>query len=267
MKKCCVLIPYYNAGSSLLRSIYSIDCLAEGPDVVVVDDGSEEITAASMIADYVGELDIHIITLGSNKGIEHALNAGIDWCIDKYQYVARLDCGDLCKGGRIVKQLDFLEQNPEIKMVGAWVDYVDKKGDRIFTLRPPVAYSDIKKEIFLNSTFVHPAVMFRADVFNAVGNYPLNYPAAEDYALFFDIVKKFPCSNIPDVLLDYEVDPNSISSTKRKRQIKSRIRVILRNFNFSGVAFYGLVRSVLLYYTPRKFTVFANSIRYRRRGK
>lgn len=262
MKKCCVLIPYYNAGDSLLNSINSIDFSADEPEVLVVDDGSPTISASEILNRYEGPLRIHLVTLERNRGIEFALNAGLEWCSDKYEYIARLDCGDLCKGERISKQIFFLDENPQVMMVGAWVDYVNMKGERLFTHKPPVSYESIRKQMFINSTFVHPAVMLRSSFMNAVGKYPTEYPAAEDYALFFEIAERFPVRNIPEVLLDYEVDPSSISSTKRKRQIRSRIAVILKHFDFSLYAFYGLARSILLLYTSRRFIIFINRFRF-----
>ena len=262
MKKCCLLIPYYNAGDALLRSIDSVDFLSDGPDILVVDDGSSRIAASEVLKKYSGKLEVYLVQLEFNKGIQFALNAGLEWCSDKYEYIARLDCGDLCKGGRISKQIRFLDENPEVMMVGAWVDYVDEKGEKIFTYKPPVSYESIRRKMFINSTFVHPAVMLRSCFMSVVGKYPTEYPAAEDYALFFEIIERFPAVNIPEVLLDYEVDPSSISSVKRNRQIRSRISIIIKHFDFSFYAFYGLIRSMILLFTSRNLIIFINRLRF-----
>ncbi|MGH9878990.1 MAG: glycosyltransferase family 2 protein, partial [Nitrososphaerales archaeon] len=74
MKKCCVIIPYYNAGASLLDSINSIDYDSVAPEVIVVDDGSTNQKAETILNLYDGPLTVRLIQFDKNYGIEHALN-------------------------------------------------------------------------------------------------------------------------------------------------------------------------------------------------
>ena len=104
--------------------------------------------------------------------------------------------------------------------------------------------------------FVHPTVIFRSKIIDKIGAYPTNYKAAEDYAYFFNIIKVYNAANYPESLLDYIVDPKSISSQKRKLQVKSRIRVILHNFYFGFYPIYGLIRNIALYFVPFKYIGF-----------
>lgn len=254
MTNCCVLIPYYNDGKNLISSLESIDVVDSGPDVVVVDDGSQE-KASVVLQAYTGTLSVKLITLAENKGIETALNTGLQYCLNNYDYIARLDCGDICKNKRISKQIDFLNSNPEHGLVGSWVDFVTENGEYIFTSKLPSTHNEIKRKMFLNSMFVHPSVMIRSKVLLDIGLYPLDRPAAEDFALFFKIVKKYKTANLPEPLLNYVFSPTSISSKKRKIQIKSRIKILLDNFELGFIPLYGLVRSVLLLASPRSLTV------------
>ena len=105
--------------------------------------------------------------------------------------------------------------------------------------------------MYLNSMFVHPSVVFRTSIVDSVGYYPTNFKAAEDYAYFFNIIKKYKSENLPEILLDYIVDENSISSTKRKLQVKSRIRIILKHFYLGYYPIIGLFRSIILYFVSR----------------
>ncbi|MCP9338561.1 glycosyltransferase [Stutzerimonas xanthomarina] len=260
MKQCCVLIPYFNDDDSLLTSIHSIDRISNGPDVIVVDDGSTNSKAIDIIPRYNGSLNIHLIELEKNQGIEHALNKGLEFCSKHYKYVARLDCGDTCKNSRIQKQINFLEQHPSYCLVGSWADFTDMTGNNMYTLRQPETHNQIKKAMFINAAFTHPSVMFRSSIIGSVGLYPTSYPAAEDYAYFFKIIKKHKTYNIQESLVNCTINPNGISSKKRKIQIKSRIRIILNNFDCSPIAFYGLFRSIFLLYTPRGFTVALKKI-------
>lgn len=260
MKKCCILIPYFNAGQSLIDAIESIDYDYITPDVIIVDDGSEQIKASSILSKYKGTLPIKLLELSKNQGIEHALNHGLSSLGREYEFIARLDCGDLCTNNRIGKQIQYLEKNPLCYLLGSWVDFTNMKGEKLYTLHHPSDFSTIKKRMFLNATFTHPTVIFRSTILDSVGLYPTNTPAAEDYAYFFNIINKHSASNIQESLVSCTIDPNGISTKKRKIQIKSRIKIILNNFSMNKYAIYGLIRSVILLNTPRSFTIFLKRI-------
>ncbi|MDN5843626.1 MAG: glycosyltransferase, partial [Alcaligenaceae bacterium] len=241
----CLLIPYYQAGADLLLSLASVEADTLLPDVCIVDDGSLQAPARQVLADYQGPLPIHLIELAQNQGIEHALNAGLAYCVPRYKYIARLDCGDKNIGRRLADQRDFLQAHPDHAIVGGWARYVDLEGQPLFILQHPVDTASIRRKIFLNAPFTHPAIMMRSAVLSDVGFYPVDYPAAEDLALFFKIVGKYPTANLPYPIVIYEVNPNAISSLKRKTQIKSRVRLILANFDGSVIAIVGLTRGVV----------------------
>lgn len=256
MKRCCVLIPYYNDGLSLIRSLESIERDGNHADVVVIDDGSNIFPADEVLQNYSAALDVTALRLDCNKGIEHALNKGLEYAIGRYEYIARLDCGDACKKSRLSKQIKFLDDNGSCQLVGSWVDFVNMGGEFLYTLKQPGFADSIRKQMFVNCAFTHPAVMFRSSLIREVGFYPLDRPAAEDYALFFKVVRMYETANIQESLVECEINPKGISSQKRRIQIRSRIRIIVDNFDFSFHAFYGLARSLALLYTPRNFTVF-----------
>ena len=247
----CVLIPHYNNIEGLETSLASISD-EEPVDVLIVDDGSyikPDVEELKRKFSYIS--DIIVIFNNKNRGIEHVLNDGLKYIKDAgYKYIARLDCGDVCFPERFKIQKEFLEQNPDIYLVGSWVEFVDVRGKSLFVFRPPTVYREIRKKMFINNMFIHPVVMFRTKVIEEVGFYPTNYKNAEDYAYFFRISKRFKVANIDRVLLKCEVNPKGLSLSKRKQQIKSRLRVIHDNFDFSIYAFYGLLRNSILYFSP-----------------
>ncbi len=251
-----VLIPYFEDELGLLNSINSI--LEEFPvDLMIVDDGSINkpfsIDTIDKIYKDRGEIVYEI--LPENGGIELALNIGLKKIEAlQYQYIARLDCGDIFYKNKLKKQITYLKNNKEIKLLGTWAAIKDDKHNLLYTEKHPVAYDEIKKKMYLNTTFIHPSVVFKASILTDIGLYPLNYPAAEDYAFFMKIVKSHTSENYPEVLMDYIIDPNSISSLKRKRQVKSRIKVILKHYYIGWHPTYGLLRNMLLLLISRKMS-------------
>ncbi|MFD2542890.1 glycosyltransferase [Lacinutrix gracilariae] len=247
-----IVIPYFNDPVGIKTSI---DSITEeiNIDIIIVDDGSKTKFHEEDIKSCYTKGEIHFVYLQENLGIEHALNKGLKTAQDlKYKYIARLDCGDKCKPNKFKKQLDYLNQNPDVKLLGTWVNVVDEQGNHLHYIKHPVSYVEIKKKMYLNSMFVHPSVIFSTSIIDSVGYYPVNYKAAEDYAFFFKIIKKFKAENYPEVLLDYELNENSISSTKRKIQVQNRIKIIKKHFYFGITPIYGILRNYILLYVSRE---------------
>lgn len=255
--KVVVLIPSYNGGESLLDTLASIDPLEE-VDVLVVDDGSkvrpviQELESAFKAN---GRVILHCLEY--NQGVIGALNCGLDVAREcGYQYVARLDAGDRNVGLRFRQQAQFLDNNCEYALVGAWVDFVSVSGELLFTLKHPEKHEDIEKAIFRYNPFVHPATMFRLDEILALGGYPVEYPALEDWACFLAVSKRHKVANLPNVLLEYEVNPESISSKKRYAQSRSKVKLLFRNYKPNLNQTIGLLKNFAIMFFPRGVLTF-----------
>ena len=61
-----------------------------------------------------------IIALTKNVGLGNALNIGLDKCV--HEIIARMDSDDISKPNRFKVQLDFIQNNPNIDVVSAFVD-------------------------------------------------------------------------------------------------------------------------------------------------
>ena len=259
--KVCVLIPHYNDAGGLIASLKSIDH-TEDVDLLVVDDGSSSPPNLSDLRDcFKANGKIKLIIKDRNEGIEHALNEGLKWIVlNKYEFVGRLDSGDLCIKDRFNKQVLFLENNSNISLVGGFAEYVNEKGNHLYFHKPPSDHFTITKKMYYNTMFIHPTVMFRTNIVSRVGYYPTDYPYAEDYAYFFRILKSYKTANLEEILIKYKVSDNSISSQKRRIQVKSRIRVILANFFLGWHPIVGLIRNTFLLFLSRDVTTFLKKI-------
>lgn len=254
MNRLIVLIPHFNNYDQLVKSIRSIR--EKFPvDVLVVDDGSEIPPNAAELEKVYTQGKLFLERLESNQGIEHALNKGLEIIQNLgYEFIGRLDCGDLNYENKYAKQLAYLDKHQEVCLLGTWAKIVDEERNFLFILKHPISYEKIKKRMFLNSMFVHPSVIFRTKVLKTIGYYPTKYKSAEDFGYFFNMVENFQCANLPEVLLEYVMDRNSISAKKRKRQVKNRIRIIWDHFHFGFYPIYGLIRNIPLLFMSRNFT-------------
>ena len=103
----------------------------------------------------------------------------------------------------------------------------------------------------MRSPLVRPSVMLRVDAVLAVGNYRVQYPAAEDLDLFLRLMERYERANLPELGLYYELNEGGISATKRRRQIISTLHLQLRYLtvlNWRDWA--GVAKSALHLVTP-----------------
>lgn len=246
-----VLIPAYNPGSGRLeRTLASIDAQqAEAVVIVVVDDGSEP---AIQIDPSRYVTPVELLRCATNGGIVTAMNFGlrhIQSC--GFDYIARQDVGDVDVGPRLERQRRALDEDPGLSIVGSHVRWVEPDGRPAFTFEAPAEHGLILQRMRSGPAFIHPAVMMRASAISAVGPYSDQFPHCEDYELFFRLVRHGRGANVPEVLVDTELDPGGISIPKRRKQLWGRLRVQWAYFGwFSLRAWIGLARTLALIATP-----------------
>ena len=262
--KLIITIPHYNNPKGLLKSVLSINETIS-IDIIIVDDGSRHQINEKELKDKYKNGEIFFKYLSSNQGVGVAANTCLQFAQkSKYEFIARLDAGDICYKNKFIKQITYLQKHPEIKLLGTWARVVDLEGNNLYNLKHPVQYDIIKQKMYFNSMFLNPSVMFYAKILKDVGNYPLKYKdAAQDYAFFFKVIKKYKAENYPEILLDYVITNDSISNYRRKLQVFNRIRIIIDNFYFGFTPVYAIARNLMLLMIPVNILTFMKSKIYK----
>lgn len=259
-KEIVILIPVYNDEQGLIATIKSIEEKMD-MDIVIVDDGSSNGLSQQLLQNQFKNGTVFLITLTKNSGIEKALNTGLEYIKkNNYKYIARLDSGDLCMPNRFDKQKTLLENDKDLYLVGSQVSYMDLNGKFLYNSNFPQTSEEIKKLSYLNSYVVHSAAMFKIDVVDIFGYYSYDFPAAEDYEYFFKIIKSYKAQNHPEILLKVLINPVGLSNLKRKRQVKSKLKVIWKHRYFGFYPVMGLLRNGFLYFLPRSLVVAVRKI-------
>jgi glycosyltransferase involved in cell wall biosynthesis len=222
-----VLMPFYGRPDDLHKSLRSLTKEKTLHDVIVVDDGNaDRVTIPRGLHDRV-----IVLRHETNAGITEARNTGLRYALEAgYEYVANLDAGDRLLNGALAKQLAFLDGASDCALVGGHALFVDERGKTLYRFAPPCDSAGILRMLHRRMCFLHSTVMLRAEVVRSVGFYREEYPAAEDYDFFFRIAERFPTANLPEILLEYEVSPHSISSLRRRTQVVSKLRIIVAHF-------------------------------------
>lgn len=243
-----VLIPVFNDQAGLERSLASLAGDAAQFDVVVIDDGSEPPIKIPPDLRY----RVALIRQTRNAGITAALNVGLRSIADAgYQYVARLDAGDLSLGERLTAQLEFLDKHPAHAAVGTATRYVDTRGALLFEFYPPTEHRRLMRFFRYRQGLVHPSAMMRMQAILARGLYSDRYPGGEDYDLFMRLAKTYKLANLGSIFLIKEVSSRSITARRLSTRV-SRLRILAAHFDpWSIHSYLGILFNAWLLLAPR----------------
>lgn len=228
-----VIIPMYRGEKTIRQSLESVlnqDLAAY--EVIALDDGSPDRCAEiveSMISDALGNrLSLY---RHQNRGLAGTLNRGIE--VARGKYIARQDQDDLVLAGRLSKQKAYLDDNPQVAMVGTWARIFvgEYPSDRFH--RHPTSPDALRLFLLFDNPFVHSSVMIRADVLREVGCYcsdPERQPP-EDYELWSRIACKYQVANLPEVLTVYREMPGSMSRTGENPFLRNVLKISSENIH------------------------------------
>lgn len=184
-------------------------------EVVVIDDGSTDGTAAVLAETASADARFRIITQ-ANRGLVASLNRGIDEA--RGSLIARIDSDDIAEPGRLEAQVEFMRAHPKVAVVGSAIRIIDQDGVPGKRLGYPCKPSDVAADMARGCALAHPAVMMRRDVVQAVGGYRESFRHAEDYDLWLRLAEKHELANLPQELLRYRQHGSSVSFRHRQQQ-------------------------------------------------
>ncbi len=212
-----ILLPFRNAGSTLAECVDSI--LAQTHphwELVAVNDHSED--GGDQWLRQLARRDSRIRVLNNpRKGLVNALNHGLAAC--RHELVARMDADDIMYSQRLAAQLNHFSNGHELALSATQVrlfpEALIEKGFREYIRWQNQCRSaaDIARQIYVESPFAHPSVMFRKSRIQALGAYRHGlFP--EDYDLWLRLFHSGqPMEKLPEVLLDWRESPKRVSRT------------------------------------------------------
>jgi glycosyltransferase involved in cell wall biosynthesis len=187
-------------------------------EFIILDFGSTDRSKAiaSGYAAQDSRIKLHEIP---NCGLAKARNAAC--ALARGQYIAILDADDVSLPDRLQRQFEFMEDNPEVGLLGGAIQWVDARGGSLFLTGVPSEDHEIRSALAFCNPFCQSAVMFRRGAFTSVGGYRKVFAQAEDYDLWLRISEHFRCANLKQVIVRYRIHPNQESFRKRAQQTLS----------------------------------------------
>lgn len=165
-----------------------------------------------------------VCRLEKNAGLGNALNFGLRQC--NYDLIARADSDDICASNRFEKQIEFFKSNPEVDIVGSWIDEFDTDPNIPVSKKiMPLSHEEIFQMAKSRNPINHMTVMFKKSVVTGVGSYK-DLPYCEDYFLWVRaIASGARFANIGEYLVQARIGNGMIQRRANKIIINSRYEI------------------------------------------
>jgi glycosyltransferase involved in cell wall biosynthesis len=229
--KISICIPIYNAEKYLPLAIQSVlNQTYRSFELILINDGSKD-GSKNIIEKFAQNDDrIKVVDDGVNKGLIARLNESIE--MSQGVYYARMDADDVMFPERIEKQLQFMEQHPNVDLCYSQAVSIDSNNE-IIGLRA--------------KGIIHPTVFAKRN-FYLENKYANGFHQMEDAELWYRTKEKYCFAQIEEPLLFYREDstPNS-----KKRGGKKKYVAIL---NFANKYAFSTLKTIKL--------LFLNYVKY-----
>lgn len=229
MEKYSVLMAVYHKEKAEYLHLALESMLAQTippEEIVLVCDGPLTQELDAVIEQFCGtnEQTLHVVRLEKNMGLGVALNIGLQQC--KNELVARMDSDDIALSDRMEKQLNAMEQNPNISVLGGQIAEFNEDPGKIVAYRTvPTETEAIREFIKYRNPMNHMTVIFRKSHVLAVGNYQ-DVPGFEDYFLWTSLIANgYSMGNLKEVCCRVRADEGLYSRRGGVRYFQNTMRV------------------------------------------
>jgi glycosyltransferase EpsE len=222
-KKISVIMSVYNAQDYLEIAINSIINQAyQNWEFIICDDASTD-NSWEIIKNYKIKFPEKFIIFQNTKNMRLAYS--LNECLKKTtgELVARMDADDISHSSRFRYQVEYLEQNPLVSMVGTEMIKFNDFGKKRIQLPSFPSPKMLLKKV----TFFHPTIMTYKFVYDNLGGYVVKKRTSvgQDYDLWFRFFAAgYSGRNISEPLYLYRKN--------YRKSIKNKSSVITRYFIF-----------------------------------
>ena len=220
--KLAVILPAYNAENfitecldSLLNQTFSDFC------IIAVNDASTDNTGKILETYAAKDARLRVYHLPQNEGEPAVMQFAMDMLnYINVEYIARMDADDICVPHRFERQVQYLDEHPEIDILGSnallFNDGQTDKMTKVSTL--PLLDKDIKAHFSLaRDHIINPSSMWRHSSIKALNiNYAQTATAPDFHMWIQCALHKKTFANLAEPLLLYRLHPGQESKKHDK---------------------------------------------------
>ncbi len=178
-----IIVPFYNAASTISDMINSLVSQTYNHiEIILIDDSSTD--DAIKIVSKFKDKRIKLFKR-EHKGPAIQRNFGIKK--SKGDYIAFLDADDIAYQNRIEKQLNFLQTNSDIDIVGSQADFIDWRGKTIGKYEVPI--NELNYFFPVYCPVITSSLLIRKKVFSRIGFFREIFEVGTDYEWLYKAFK------------------------------------------------------------------------------
>lgn len=281
MPKVSVVVPVYNAEKFIKSTLDSLlSQTFSDYEIIMVNDMSTD--QSVKIINQFHDQRIKMFYNERNMGIAYTRNRAIE--LSSGEYIAIMDDDDIAPPRRLEKEVQFLDQNPDIAVVAGHCRFIDEAGHMIQNRQWNVFQNPdyIKAYLLTGDAIPNGAAMVRRQ-FILENNilYQDGLCGAEDYQFWVECSLHGKIANLDEIMLYWRIGHNNETTRnwhtqKRKEALKSirkyalegngfhlnESEIELLNQIFDGDSALGKEELNALYKTLRKITVQAREMEF-----
>ena len=171
---------------SVLSQTYSNFKFVIYIDGMISDDVRKTLTSYS-------KKDQRIVLLSSDicKGLSNAMNEICSY-VSKWDpiYFFRMDADDVCLETRFMSQVEFMEKNPTIDVLGTSLYEIDENEKRVGSRVVSQNHETLLRSFSRRCPINHPTVCIRYSAFSRYGSYDPSLQNTQDYFLWILMASK-----------------------------------------------------------------------------
>lgn len=202
-----------------LRSVMEEQTLLPN-QLVLIEDGElpEELhTVINKWHEALGD-KMTILINEKNIGLTKSLNHGIASITT--DLIARMDTDDISCPERFAKQVEYLNEHPEVDVLGGGIIEIDENEKILNKRYYPANQQTVIKSIYRANPVAHSTVMIRKRIFDNGLRYNERFRTNQDLALWIDaICAGYQIANLPDIILKFR----RLSSVYYRRRRKKNL--------------------------------------------
>lgn len=180
-------------------------------EIVVTDDGSSDATVERLQA--LASPRINLNVFPGNRGACVAMNDAIGRA--RGRYIAVLNSDDRFLPGKLRRQVEFLQQHPDIGAVFGWPAFIDERGqpfsDATHKDHAVFHQANRPRQQWLRHFFdhgnalCHPTAMLRREVYDAVGLYDPRLAQVPDLDQWIRLCMVYEIHVLPEPLTAFRI--------------------------------------------------------------
>ena len=227
MPKVSVIIPAYNSMNYLPETMASLFAQTfDDFEAIIVNDGSDD-DIETWVAQNLKDRRVKLVSQ-DNQGAPVARNTGI--ANAKGEYIAFLDADDLWEATKLEKQVQILDQNPEVGLVYTWVTYINEQGTSSGRIVKNQVEGDVWVRIVQRNIIDCGSVpLVRHQCLETLGAFDPSLSSGQDWDLWIRIASDYQFAAIKEPLVYYRQHQNNKSKNYHKK-IQNFQRIIEKAF-------------------------------------